>query len=565
MRRKRSPCAAKVWIVLGVAASVSLWPVAARGREPRAEIGQAAAAGQTLLPVVLPDVSRLHESVQRQLREAYASLMADESSADAFGQMGMLFMATRFSDDARVCFQNAQRLAPENARWSYYLGHVLKNAGDLSGAAESFERTRALQPADVTTLVWLGRVYLDLGEPVEAEARLADALALEPDQPAARFELGWAALAQQDYARAVEHLTAAAALDPDATVIHYPLALAYRGLGDLDQATHHFELRGGSTSGGRSAGVAFTLPDPLLAALNGSVRTPQFYRDRGLDAAAGGNWPQAVEYYRRALEAEPDYAAMRVNLGTALERVGDARGALEQYEEALRLDPKLTEANYGLAELLERSGRDEEAIAQYTTAVTVNPTFVAAHLRLADALRRTDRLEPALTHYRRVIDLQPADVGARFGEAMALVRLERYAEARERLTEALTVRPDVEMFGHALARLLAAAPDDLVRDGERAWELVAALPEEEQHPAVFETMAMVLAELGHFELALDWQRLAMSSVARAGRSDVAQQMAINLARYEARQPCRTPWRDDDPDHRPGPLVDPALLSPPLPR
>ena len=466
--------------MLGVAASVSLWPVAALGREPRAEIGQAAAAGQTLLPVVLPDVSRLHESVQRQLREAYASLMADESSADAFGQMGMLFMATRFSDDARVCFQNAQRLAPENARWSYYLGHVLKNAGDLSGAAESFERTRALQPADVTTLVWLGRVYLDLGEPVEAEARLADALALEPDQPAARFELGWAALAQQDYARAVEHLTAAAALDPDATVIHYPLALAYRGLGDLDQATHHFELRGGSTSGGRSAGVAFTLPDPLLAALNGSVRTPQFYRDRGLDAAAGGNWPQAVEYYRRALEAEPDYAAMRVNLGTALERVGDARGA-------------------------------------------------------------------------------------RFGEAMALVRLERYAEARERLTEALTVRPDVEMFGHALARLLAAAPDDLVRDGERAWELVAALPEEEQHPAVFETMAMVLAELGHFELALDWQRLAMSSVARAGRSDVAQQMAMNLARYEARQPCRTPWRDDDPDHRPGPLVDPALLSPPLPR
>ena len=97
--------------MLGVAASVPLWPVAALGREPRAEVGQAASAGQTLLPVVLPDVSRLHESVQRQLREAYASLMADESSANAFGQMGMLFMATRFSDDARVCFQNAQRLA----------------------------------------------------------------------------------------------------------------------------------------------------------------------------------------------------------------------------------------------------------------------------------------------------------------------------------------------------------------------------------------------------------------------------------------------------------------------
>ena len=74
-------------------------------------------------------------------------------------------------------------------------------------------------------------------------------------------------------------------------------------------------------------------------------------------------------------------------------------------------------------------------------------------------------------------------------------------------------------------------------------------------------MAMVLAELGHFDLATDWQRLAMSAAARAGRPDVAQQMAASLALYQLRQPCRTPWRDDDPDHRPGPPVVPGLLDP----
>jgi cytochrome c-type biogenesis protein CcmH/NrfG len=144
---------------------------------------------------------------------------------------------------------------------------------------------------------------------------------------------------------------------------------------------------------------------------------------------------------------------------------------------------------------------------------------------------------------------------------MALVRLARYAEARDRLIEAVTVDPDQPVFRQALARILSAAPDDRVRDGERAWKLVEGLSKEQTHPGAFETLAMVLAELGHFDLAIDWQRLAMSTAARAGRTDVAQKMAINLARYHQRQPCRAPWRDDDPDHRPGPQVNPSLLDP----
>ena len=559
--------------LFALVASISLGLVNAPVTDGRAAARQGEPGAQAPLPVALPDVSRLHPSVQRQLREAHASLMAGArrpdvsppARADAFGEMGVLFMATRFSDQAERCYRTAQRLASEDARWPYYLGHVLKNAGDLSAAAESFERARQLRPTDLATLVWLGRVYLDLARPAAAESRFAEARSLHPNQPVVRFELGRAALATQDYARAVEHLTTALTLDPEATVIHYPLAMAYRGLGDLDTAAHHFERRGGRGSRGYTAGVAIKLPDPLLAALHGVVQTPQVYRDRALDAAAHRNWPEAVENYRRAVDAEPDYAAMHLNLGTALERVGDARGALEQYAEALRLDPRLPEAHYGLGDLLERGGRDPEAIEQYRAAVTENPTFVAAHLKLADALRRTDRLEQSLSQYRQVIALEPGDAGARFGEAMALVRLERYPEAREQLTEAMKVLPDRPMFRHALARVLAAAPDDQVRDGERAWGLVEALPAEQQHPAVFETMAMALAELGHFDLAIDWQRLAMSAAARAGRSDIAQRMAANLALYERHQPCRTPWRDDDPDHRPGPPVDPGLLDPPGPR
>ena len=566
MRITNSLAVATISAVAG--AAVLALPGGALGGGEGALAAQQGAAAPT--PVALPDLGALDPTVRQRLSEAHATLTAeaaraDASSvarADAWGELGMLFMSVRFGAEAGSCFENAERLAPADARWPYYLGHIRKNIGDLAGAAESFARARELRPGDLATLIWLGRVLLDLARPDEAAEHFARAAVVHPSQPVVRFELGRAALARQDYARAVEYLNAALVLVPDATVIHYPLAMAYRGVGDRDRAAHHLERRGGRGTRGYSTGVAVGMPDPLLRALDGLIETPQSHRDRGLDAAALLDWPEAVRNYRLAVEADPDYAAMRVNLGTALERVGDARGALAEYDAALGLDPGLWEAWYGRADLLERGGRDEDAIASYRSAIAENPTFVAAHLRLANALRRTDRLEEALTQYRRVIELRPGDPGARFGEAMALVRLGRYGEARDRLEEALRVLPDQPMFGPALARVLAAAPDDAVRDGARAWELVAGLADDQQHPGVFETLAMALAEVGHFDLAVDWQRLAMTTAARAGRGDVAAQMAASLALYANRRPSRTPWRDDDPDHRPGPLVDPELLGPP---
>jgi tetratricopeptide (TPR) repeat protein len=271
-----------------------------------------------------------------------------------------------------------------------------------------------------------------------------------------RVELGRAALAQADYQRAVDHLTSALALNPEITAIHYPLGMAYRGLGELEKAAEHLERRG--SSGSRRTMTEIPIPDPLLAALSGIVQTPQIYRERGLDAAAAGNWSEAVKNFRLAVDADPGHAGMRANLAAALERVNEARGALEQYEQALRLDPDLAEGHFGLADLLERGGRDQEALSAFKAAVAANPNFIAAQLRLADALRRTDQLEESLPHYRQVIALEPADLAP--GLARRWRRASRGA-TRRRATGCRSDHrhPDQPIFRQALARS-AAAPDD---------------------------------------------------------------------------------------------------------
>ena len=558
--------------VLPVAILLGLLAAAQAGRGEAGSATPAARANQdpVLQTVALPDVGRLHPAVRQQLGEAYRSLLAvardpaapPHARGQAYGELGMLFMAADFLQQAEQCLGNAQVLAPGEFGWRYYAAHVLRRMGDLERSAERFERALELRRADLAATVWLSRIYLDLGRLEEAEPLVTGMLARQPDAPAIRVEAGRIALATGDAASAVAHLEAALALDPEAGSIHYPLAMAYRRLGDRARADHHLQRRGGGAAG---PGVPVRLPDPLMAALNGLLRNPQYYRDLAFHAAANGEWPLAVAHFRTAVGAAPKVAMLRLNLGTALERLGDAAGAQAAFEDALRLDPQTYRAHYALGALLARSGRDTEAIGRFADAVLHNPNFVAAHLALADALRRTARPEQALVSYRRVIELDPGNSTARFGEAMALVRLARYAEARQRLNRATQVHPDRPQFPHALARLLAAAPDDGVRDGARALELMRSLAASQQTTAVAETMAMTLAELGLFAEAVEWQRVAMAIAAKAERPDVAQRMAANLTLYLRRQPCRSPWRDDDPDHLPGPPGNPGSLDAGAPR
>ena len=145
------------------------------------------------------------------------------------------------------------------------------------------------------------------------------------------------------------------------------------------------------------------------------------------------------------------------------------------------------------------------------------------------------------------MSIDPGAVKARFGYAATLIRLHQYREARNRLVEATELYPNELSFARAAARLFAAAPDDRVRDGHRALEIIQALVA--RHPRTIElaeTMAMALAEVGQHSAAVQSQREAIEAAERTGRRDVMRRLADNLARYQAGRPCRMPWRDDEP-------------------
>src|SRR4051794_17102502 len=44
----------------------------------------------------------------------------DPRSAEAWGRLGLVLAAHRFPDQAIVCFEQAERLAPTDPRWPYH-------------------------------------------------------------------------------------------------------------------------------------------------------------------------------------------------------------------------------------------------------------------------------------------------------------------------------------------------------------------------------------------------------------------------------------------------------------
>jgi tetratricopeptide (TPR) repeat protein len=497
-----------------------------------------------LQPVSLPDFSTMEASVHEQMRERSSSLQLKIEHADsaplelslAYGEMGKLLMAAEQFEAAESCFLNAQALAPDDRRWPYYLGHLYRLKGPPEKSVQSFERALQLQSSDVATLVWLGEAYLGEGRAEAAEPQFAKALTLQPQSVAARFGAGRAALIQSDHARAVKLLGEVLRLDPRATAAHYPLAMAYRALGDVEKAEAHLRQKGD---------IQILPTDPLMKELDELLQSSKAYDLRGGRALEAGNFSAAEAYFRKGLELAPANPSLGLRLGTTLYQMGDARAALEQFERVVRMSPEFSKAHYSLGVLMAASGRHQEAIDRFSAAVKYEPGYVQAQVGLAGALRQSGRLQESLAAYQEALKLDSSLPDAALGHAMTLVGLRRYQAARDALAETMKDFPDQLAFPHALARLLAAAPDDRVRDGRRAMAMVQRLLEKEQSIELGETLAMTFAELGQYERAAAVQREVMAATERAGQGDVARRMAENLRRYERREPCRTPWRDGE--------------------
>jgi tetratricopeptide (TPR) repeat protein len=410
------------------------------------------AADETLPAVVLPDLSSLAESVRRQIRERHASLaqkLANRNTAPAElaaadGELGRLFMASKFADEAVSCYLHAEALAPADMRWPYLLGHAYLRKGDRERAAAAFARASTLRPTDVNALVWLGETYLDEGRPDAAQPIFQQALSLHPQSAAALFGVGRAALARRAYAEAAQSMERALAADGRASAVHYPLAMAYRALGDREKAEAHLRQRGDAFP---------DLPDPFMQQDDEVLDSAVACEHRGMQALRIADWATAAAAFRRGLELEPEDASLRYWLGATLYAAGDISGAEREFGAVVRRSPDYAKAHFSLGMIFDSSGRRPAAIEEFRAAVTNDPKLPEARLRLAEALRAMGEVQASLSEFEAAVRLDPGLVEAWIGGGRALTALGRNQRAYEWLVQARRIHPGRPELAEMQARV----------------------------------------------------------------------------------------------------------------
>ena len=492
-----------------------------------------------LRPLPPPNVTRMDSVVQDQIKRGHAQVEALDGQtgsppmvmAEAYGELGRLLLAYRV-DGAEAALANARDLAPEDVRWPYYLGRLHQEGGQFDLALTDYERARALRPDDIATLVRLAQVNLDLGRTGEAEARLDEVLAREPDHALAHALLGELASSGGDYAAAVEHLGRALALEPSATRLHYMLAIAYRHLGEAERSREHLARRGDTP---------VRMSDPLGEAIDGLKKGSGLLVNQAGIALQEGQVDAAIALYAKAIAEDPDDATAHLNLGAAYARQGDLRRAITEMETAARFAPDDAKVQQSLGTVLVRQRQAEKAEAALRRAMALDPAGSGARLVLADLLRRTGRCVEAVPLYAAGLERDPSQLTARVQQALCHGRLGQWREARALLEANATAFPDKPDAVDALARLLASAPDDGVRDGQRALELASQAVVLRRSVDTVETLAMARAELGQFAEAARAQREAIGLAEQGKYADWLAVLRANLGLYEQGQACRVPW------------------------
>lgn len=361
-------------------------------------------------------------NLQRAVVAFGEALRLDARFPDALGAQGEayweLYNSTRDSKWADLAVQagrNALQVAPDRPAVRLALARTLVDSGRNAEALDELQRVLALQPNNDEARRLLGRALTAQGRLDEAVAEWRKAIAARPNNWQAYSDMGRALYQGARYPEARDVLGELTRVQPDNVVGLQLLGTVLQAMGETDQALATYE---------KANAIA-----PAAQVLS-NIGTIYFQR---------GDYRQARDAYRKAIELRPRSAPTHRNLGDTLARLGDREGARAAFKTA--------------ADLVEAE-------------LAVNPTNVLNLASSAVYHQKAGESEPASRRLNEALRLAPSDVQVWYRAAVVHAQAGRTNDALIALARALEL---------GYSRAQAAADDDFapLRNLPRFKTLVA--------------------------------------------------------------------------------------------
>lgn len=452
-----------------------------------------------------PDVLSSPKELFLALGDARAQLSDTRGALDAWAEVPR--RASRFPGDA-----------PRDDLARLKAAHLHETSGNAQEALSLYASLAGGRHYPAEALLGQARTLLGQGRAAEALPVLRRLVRLDPNlaEPLERTALADALLRPvlKDWGLAyfhrAEYMAALSKLsgylddvDPQDGACHLGMGWSFLRLGYLSRAWDSFS---------DAARLKPLSADPQV----GMAAT----------AVALGKPAQARELLDRALAMEPGNALALNTLGHLELSQGNTQKALESFREALKARPDYVDSRLSAARILYDRAEYDAAAAEYFRLVTQEKRSTTGWNGLGWARLRLGQYNDALSAFAEARRQNPSLPAAAYGMGITLARQGKAEQASERLAEAIFLNPDfaatpevlelmrsrpeyLELFlemGEAFARKLyptTAAPyleeylrkNPNSRPGRRAlaWASFWAGQEDKAH-ALFQTLITVNKE-----------------------------------------------------------------------
>jgi HemY protein len=508
-----------VWAAL-LASSVALtttgvWWWRQPSLADRVQVGLPAPPDLTGKPIVLAE----------RLTKAQAGAVSPGEVLLNIAELGRLYHANGFNQEAAACWRLLQAKQPREARWCYYLADSKRIASDYAAMYALVARTTELAPDYAPAWLLLAGLEFKIGKLESAQRDYEKRLQLLPGDPYARLSLARIALQKGNSAEARRLIEQLLKDTPAFSSAHNLYAEMLATAGDTKGAERQRLL-------GRNAGRFREADDPWLDELWAWCYDFDKLCAQGALELQTGHGDRARSYYERAIQLRPrvvtgyeflgalyiklkDPAKARDTLEQCLPQLKDSRPSLDYFfylsqayqdlkqpaevvrvaREGLRQIGENLELYSLLGTALSDLGRTDEALTAFHRALVLNPNASNPNYNLGLLFLNLGRRDDAIAALKRSLILQPT-----FPDALSLLgRIEMEAGNREAaehyLRPLIESHPEIMSGSHLRAGAEAEAKHDMVAAERHYREGVALDP---NHAELQVSLGMLRLVQGRF-------------------------------------------------------------------
>jgi len=185
--------------------------------------------------------------------------------------------------------------------------------------------------------------------------------------------------------------------------------------------------------------VLFSIPSVIAAYSEEDV---DLLFEKGLESYQNEKHDEALSYFEKVLEIEPNHLGALTNKGVLLNTLGKHDEALSYFDKVLEIEPNHVDALVNKGSTLGSLDQYDDALFYLDMALEIKPNDVGALSNKAAVFVDQENFDEALYYFDKVLEIEPNHVAALVNKGSILFSLGQFDDALFYLDEALEIEPN---------------------------------------------------------------------------------------------------------------------------